>query len=276
MPSHPHRTMTSPNARFALLEPFWRAPRRAAVLTDYDGTLAATVDDPAAAWPLPGAMATLQALARQFGRVGVVSGRPAAFLRDQLNRDGAVGDGLVLVGLYGLERFVEGQIWDHPEMMAWQPAVAAIAAQADLESPEGLLVERKGFSVTFHFRTCPEHGAWARAFAERQATRSGLRLVSARMAYELRPPVDIDKGTVVTELASGFDAACFLGDDRGDLPAFAALDRLREAGVHTRKIAVHSPEVPPELLEVADLVVDGPTGALAFLGALLDGLHGRR
>jgi trehalose 6-phosphate phosphatase len=268
--------MISPDARFALLEPFWRAPWRAAVLTDFDGTLATIVNDPAAARPLPGAMATLQALARQLGRVGVVSGRPAAFLHDRLNLDGAMGERLMLIGLYGLERCVEGQLSDHPEALTWWPTVAAIADQADLERPEGLFVERKRFLVAFHFRTCPEHGEWARAFAERQATRWGLRLESGRMVYELRPPVDIDKGTVVTELASGFDAACFLGDDRGDLHAFAALDRLREAGVHTGKIAVHSPEVPPELLEAADLVVDGPRGALALLGDLLDGLHGRR
>ncbi len=40
------------------------------------------------------------------------------------------------------------------------------------------------------------------------------------MSVELRPPVKTDKGTVVDELASGLGAACFFGDDLGDLPAF--------------------------------------------------------
>jgi hypothetical protein len=33
-------------------------------------------------------------------------------------------------------------------------------------------------------------------------------------------------------------------------------------------VAVRSPEAPPEVLDHADLVVDGPEGALAFLGQL--------
>ncbi len=46
------------------------------------------------------------------------------------------------------------------------------------------------------------------------------------MSWELRPPVPTDKGTVVTELAAGLAAVCFVGDDTGDLPAFEALRRL--------------------------------------------------
>ena len=50
------------------------------------------------------------------------------------------------------------------------------------------------------------------------------------MSVELHPPVAVDKGTVLAELASGLAAACFIGDDAGDLPAFDALDELAEAG----------------------------------------------
>jgi hypothetical protein len=46
------------------------------------------------------------------------------------------------------------------------------------------------------------------------------------------------------------------------------LDRLRDEGVHTMRVAVDSPEAPPELLERADLVVDGPPGVVEFLDAL--------
>ena len=47
---------------------------------------------------------------------------------------------------------------------------------------------------------------------------------------------------------------------------------LREEGRlrHGLRVAVRSPEAPPELLAQADLHVDGPDGALAFLGKLAD------
>jgi len=63
----------------------------------------------------------------------------------------------------------------------------------------------------------------------------------------------------------------FIGDDRGDLAAYAALMRLVENGhlAHAVRVAVRSAECPPEMLAQADLVVDGPPGALDLLDRLL-------
>jgi trehalose 6-phosphate phosphatase len=93
---------------------------------------------------------------------------------------------------------------------------------------------------------------------------------ASRKARELRPPIGVDKGTAVERLVNGMTAAAFAGDDTGDLPAFAALDRLRTSGVLQRaiRIAVRSPEAPDEVLRAGDLVVDGPEGLRAFLDRL--------
>jgi trehalose 6-phosphate phosphatase len=79
-----------------------------------------------------------------------------------------------------------------------------------------------------------------------------------------------DKGTALTAAAAGLDAACYLGDDRGDLAAFDALDALASGGVQVVRVGVRSPEMPPELERRADLLVEGPPGALALLRSLLD------
>ena len=55
------------------------------------------------------------------------------------------------------------------------------------------------------------------------------------------------------------DELLYVGDDRTDLDAF------REA---TIKIAVRSAEAPPELIEPADAVVDGPTQVVELLDSL--------
>jgi trehalose 6-phosphate phosphatase len=91
------------------------------------------------------------------------------------------------------------------------------------------------------------------------------------MAVELLPPVSTDKGSVVAGLAQGLARVCYLGDDRGDLPAFAVLADLASKGVDTLAIAVGSDELPPELAAAADAVVDGPEGALAVLTTLAGG-----
>jgi trehalose 6-phosphate phosphatase len=234
-----------------LFEPFRRAPERAAILTDFDGTLAPIVEDPAAAAPLPGVPEVLRRLAARYAVVGVVSGRPVSFLR------GHLGDELWLSGLYGLETLQDGRLIESPEAATWRPVVHDAAQRASAELGAG--VEDKGLSLTLHFRTAParapEYEAWARA----EGARSGLRVRAAKASVELHPPVAADKGTVVRAAAAGLEHLCFLGDDVGDLPAFA---------VATVSVAVATEETPVELIDRADLVVGGPEGALALLERL--------
>ena len=258
--------MTSPDPLSRLLAPFVDDPARAAVITDFDGTLAAIVDRPEDARPLPGAAALLARLATRFGRVGVVSGRPAAFLRTHVG-----GPSVRLVGLYGLEWVDGDRIATHPAAEPWRAVVDEVVARAGAHGPEGVLVEHKPLSVTFHYRQRPDLEQDARSWSEAEAARTGLVLHPARMSFELRPPVDRDKGSAVADEAHGMRAACFLGDDRGDLPAFDALDRMAAADrCAVLRVGVRSPEAPGELLERADVVVDGPHGALALLERLAD------
>ena len=87
----------------------------------------------------------------------------------------------------------------------------------------------------------------------------------AKRSVELHPPVPTDKGTAIEALADGLRAVCYLADDLGDLPGFDGLDRLAARGVHAVRIAVRGSETPDAVLERADLVVDGPEGAVALL-----------
>jgi trehalose 6-phosphate phosphatase len=250
------------------LRPLADRPDQAAVLLDFDGSLSVIVDDPAAATVLPEARAALADLVGRIKLVAVVSGRPVDVLADALELDG-----VELVGQYGLERRVDGRTVVDARVVPYGDAVAAAADEAEREQP-GLLVERKGgVAVTVHWRTAPERDADAAELAEELARRHGMVTYATRMARELRPPVPVDKGTAVERLlAPGFFAACYAGDDRGDLPAFDALDRTADAGrlTHAVRIAVGSSESPPELLERSDVVVDGPGALAALLQELAD------
>lgn len=255
-----------------LLDPVRAVPGRAGVLTDFDGTLAAIVDDPGLSRPLPGAVDALHRLATVYRRVAVVSGRPASFLATHLElagRPAGAGEGLLAVGLYGLEVADGGRVTTDPRAAGWRAVVDEVAGRAEADAPSDVVVERKGLTVTLHYRTAPHRAAWVEGYGAEQAARTGLVVHPAKMSAELRPPLAVDKGTVVGQLAEGLDAVCFLGDDIGDLPAFEVLDRLRATGVSTVKVGVRSDEAPPELLDAADLVVDGPEGAVAVLSALL-------
>jgi trehalose 6-phosphate phosphatase len=236
-------------------------PERAAILTDFDGTLSPIVEDWTAAMPLPDTRAVLDALADRYAVVGVISGRPVEFLAAQL------GTRLRLAGLYGLESMIDGRHFAADGAEAWRGHVDR--AVEDATKRFGSLVEDKGLSMTVHFRTKPELEAEIRAWAAKEQARTKLELRSAKASIELHPPVAFDKGTVVEATVDGLEHVVFLGDDVGDLPAFDALDRLRARGVHTVKVAVRTVEAPNALVDAADLVVDGPPGALAVLKSLL-------
>ena len=240
-------------------------PGESALFLDFDGTLAPIVDDPAAAVPLPGVPELLARLASRLGLVVVVSGRPVAYLAAVLGPPA----GLQLAGLYGMERLGAGGVVEVDEgARRWRPVLAGVGGEARRAAPAGVVVEEKGLATTIHWRGNPGAEGWARSFAGEAMARTGLVGQPGRMALELRPPVPMDKGTVVDRLGPGHRAVACFGDDLGDLPAFAALDRLAAAGIAVARVAVVDDESPPEVAAAADVVVRGPREALALLGLL--------
>lgn len=251
------------------LAPLLEDPRSTGIFTDFDGTLSPIVDDPAAAQPLAGAAEVLADLARRFALVGVISGRPAGFILER------VGDvGLSIWGLHGLETVEGGKVVPVPEAAPWVDVVEQAAEQAVRDLAPEVGVERKSVSLTLHFRRAPAEGPAVREWAERFVASTGLVLHDARMSYELRPPVVHGKGVVLERAADGLTAAGFAGDDLGDADAFDALDRLAAKGVSTVRVGVRSEEAPPQLLERADLVLDGPEEVVEALRSLAAGAAG--
>ena len=245
------------------------------MFVDFDGTLAPIVEDPDAARPVEGSAELLARLAGRFAKVAVVSGRPVAYLVANLAGAGRTE----LVGLYGLE----SQLAELPAAQAspgaarFRQPVERVAEEAERQAAQdptrfaGLGVERKGLTVTLHYRKAPSLAAWVESFAAAQAAATGLVAHPGKMSVELRPPGETDKGTVVASFAEGLTAVCYLGDDLGDLPAFRTLATLRSRGVATLAVAVRSgvgDETPPAVVDAADIVVDGPHGALGVLRAL--------
>jgi trehalose 6-phosphate phosphatase len=258
----------------ALVQPLAAEPARSALFLDFDGTLSAIVKDPRDAVPLPGVPELVAALAVPFALVAVISGRPTAFLADALGAP----PGVALAGLYGLERALQG-----PGHDTWAAVIDQVVAEARATAPEGVYVEPKGLTVTVHFRRVPEHKDWVLAFAERQRVARGLTVVQGRHERELRPPLEVDKGTVVRALVAEYDAAAVqpllaaaaFGDDVGDLPAFAALATLRDAATTAApfgvvRVAAVDAESPAIVAETADLTVPGAAGAVALLRDLAE------
>jgi trehalose 6-phosphate phosphatase len=254
------------------LAPLLARPASTAVLTDFDGTLSPIVRDPSEARPLDGSAEVLAQLARHFGVVAVISGRPVSYLEEHLDLpvESNPMHRVRLVGLYGLEQsWGDGPIIVEPAAAGWSDVVADAVAHLQEGAPEGVLVEPKGLAVTVHWRRAPRAEGWVNTAVAAEAERSGLRAHPGRMSIELRPPLEVDKGSVVRGLAASCSAACYFGDDLGDLPAFEALAAMgREEGMSTLSIAAVDDESDPSVAAGADVGVAGPPGALEVLAWL--------
>ncbi len=255
------------------LEPVRADPARAAVLLDIDGTLAPIVrhaDD--AHVPEP-TRARLIAVAKRYGVVGCISGRQAATARRMVSL-GSIS----YVGNHGAELLPAGgtQVEIDPEIASYEQTVRDFARNVWTDELQRLRVrpEDKRAIAAFHWRGAPDEAAAEAAVREiaARAQASGLAVHWGRKVLEVRPPIAIDKGRGVRLLLAGrdLDAGLYVGDDRTDLDAFAALRGLVAAGEleHAVCVGVRSDETLPELEEAADLLVEGPPGVRALLSAL--------
>ena len=96
-------------------------------------------------------------------------------------------DGLVMTGIYGLERLVGDELVTDPRAAPFLAAVAAAAREAETRWP-ALHVERKGtVAFTVHWRRAP-HAAPGRDALETLATSHGLDLTLGRQSAEIRGP----------------------------------------------------------------------------------------
>lgn len=132
----------------------WLASGGALVfLTDFDGTLAPIVDDPAEAAMPPGARRHLRQLSESpRAKAAVISGRDLGDLRRRVGVPG-----VVYAGCHGLEIVGGGLTFSHPEAVAQEEALAAIARELSrrAEGVPGMRVEPKRFAVAVHYRHVP-------------------------------------------------------------------------------------------------------------------------
>jgi trehalose 6-phosphate phosphatase len=249
---------------------------RVLVALDFDGTISPIVDDPAAAYAHPEAADALAALGGRVRALAVVTGRPAAQVRDLAGLDALADrlppDALVVLGQYGNER------WNSADRRVVSPPPPAGLAgfRADLPALLARLgidpwLEEKGLAVALHTRRLADPEA---AFAQlltpvrALAERHGLVVEPGRAVVEVRAPGS-DKGAAVRALVAelAVDAVVFAGDDLGDLPAFEAVRDLRANGLPGLLVCSGSTE-QTALVELADVVVAGPGGVVELLREL--------
>ncbi|MCX4828484.1 trehalose-phosphatase [Streptomyces sp. NBC_00006] len=272
MASHEHAPRTT--AGRDGLDAILAHPHRAVIAIDFDGTLAPIVPDPDQARAHPDVVPALAALAPKVAAIAVVTGRPASVAVRHGGFSGVPGlEHLVVLGHYGAERWdaVTGTVSapaPHPGVATVRAELPGVLAESNLW--HDTYIEEKGRAVAIHTRRAKDPQAAFDTLREplaELAARHGLIVEPGRMVLELRPP-GVDKGVALTEYVRevGAESVLYAGDDLGDLPAFAAVEKLRSDGVPGLLVAADT--VVTELADRADLLVEGPGELAAFFSGL--------
>jgi trehalose 6-phosphate phosphatase len=229
------------------------ATPRLLVTSDFDGTLAPIVDNPADARPLPDAAQALAALAdRDSTDVALISGRALDVLRELSGAPSTVH----LVGSHGAE-FDKG--FAHPVNTALLDRITDELRDIAAKHP-GVTVETKPASVALHVRNAsPAHGEAALQEA-REASRPWDAHPTEGKAVLEFAVVTTDKGEAVDILREQCDATAvvFFGDDVTDEKAFR---RMRESDVGVKvgqgdTLATYRIESPEDVAAALHFLLD--------------------
>ncbi|MCK9614193.1 MAG: trehalose-phosphatase [Candidatus Omnitrophica bacterium] len=201
---------------------------------DYDGTLAPIVDKPEEAFLPKETRELLINLAKDCNcKIAIISGRTINDVKGRVKIKN-----IIYAGNHGLE--IEGpkikfRARIHPKFLTMFNSIKDSLAKK-LSGIKGVFVEDKGLTLSLHYRLVnKKHVSDVKTiFHETVITYLAgdrIRVKSGKMIFEIRPPIDWDKGKAVLWLLSRQQFVnknknvlpIYIGDDITDEDAFCAI-----------------------------------------------------
>jgi trehalose 6-phosphate phosphatase len=230
-------------------------PDELLLVSDFDGTLAEIVPEPTQAVALPDSLNALRRLAPVLKTVVILSSRTNQELTSLVPVPG-----VLIIGDSGLP----------PPGPAELHALKVFNAEAAkrLGTTPGAWIEIKPASSAVHFRNAPVSGQDVLDLLRPLLEAAGLYGGLGRKVIEVHAP-NRGKGHALEGLLARLKPAGLvcMGDDENDRSVFEVASK---APTPHLCLGVGSAEVPRNLFEHCNLVVDGPAEASAFLRSIAD------
>ena len=197
------------------------------LMLDYDGTLTPIVENPQRTVLSAPRREILKCLARQPEiKLAIISGRKLSVVKKLVSISK-----IIYVGNHGFEIRAGGKRWIHPAAKKSIPLLKKIKTELKKKLHyRGLLIEDKGLILSIHYRSLAESAmpAFKRDFKlVLKPWRPAIKITSGKKVFEVRPPLNWDKGKAVHWLIKNLKlqkyTPVYIGDDKTDEDAFKAL-----------------------------------------------------
>lgn len=211
---------------------------------DFDGTIIPIKPRPEEA----NLGANMRLLLRRLSKdssfsVGIISGRALKDIKEKVGlRD------IIYAGNHGLEIACKGENFIYPEAKRYIPLISKIAQRLTkrLSPFPRAYLERKRLSLSLHYRLVKrqELPGLRKVFFETvrpylaseeitflgKSPSKGVKLTFGKKVWELRPPIDWDKGKavlwLVRRLGQRKALTIYIGDDLTDEDAFGVVNKI--------------------------------------------------
>ena len=202
------------------------------VFLDYDGTLSPIAPRPEDAGLDGATKKVLVSLSRKKNTtLGIVSGRTLSNIKKLVG----IG-GIYYAGNHGLEIKGPGIRFIPPAARRSRPCIKKIKKDIDrkIKRIKGAILEDKGLTLTLHYRLVKKKDLKLlkdifNRICRPYAGRKRIRVSSGKRSWEIRPPVNWNKGSAVKKILAQFHKrkifSIYIGDDLTDEDAFCALKK---------------------------------------------------
>ncbi len=240
-----------------------------ALFLDYDGTLTPIAPTPDQAVLSPDTKKVLQKIIKcPKVHTAIVSGRSLEDVRRLIG----IKD-LIYIGNHGFEIKGSGMEFEGLISPAYRQVLAGIKSEIirSLESFQGVIIENKGITLSVHYRLTQEDERaeilrHLEKITKQFISNQDIHVTTGKMVFEIRPPIDWDKGKAVMWVFKRQQLAyehqnvlpIYIGDDVTDEDAFFV---LKDMGV---TVCVGQKEASQ-----AQYYVNDPDEVIKFLEFLL-------
>lgn len=243
------------------------------IFSDIDGTLAPIVARPESARVSLRNRELLGELLKIDVKVALITGRTTQMAREMTGIEG-----VAYATIHGLEVSVGDETQPTAGVEPFVEAARSVLRDVAGLKVDGLVVEDKGPIVAFHYRNSLNEWAARGAILDaigRSAAAEKFVVQEGRKVVELRPPLEINKGTALTDLVArlGVKSLICMGDDITDIAMFGAAERERGDGMRVALVVARSAEIAREVMDAAEYSVDGVAGIEWLLGELVSALR---
>jgi trehalose 6-phosphate phosphatase len=246
---------------------------RLGLISDIDGTLSPLAERPQDARVSPACVEALSILSGKLPLVALVTGRAVLDAHRMVNLPN-----VIYIGNHGLEEWRDGASIILPQAARFAhripDAMRRIQSQTNID---GLVFENKGVTGSIHYRMADDPEAARNQILDAVQPLAEIfdfRITEGQMVIEIRPPVDVNKGSAVERLATSnkLTGIIYLGNDLTDVDAFRAVQRLRESNVPGLAIGVIEKETDPAVTENSDWQFHKVDDVIEFLSSLIQKL----